>query len=114
MAPPTPLAIATSSTRRLVKEEASYHKELQSQEARLAKLEADKDEDENAEYQLKQERRAIEETRAVFPPLRIRITDALHKLEDLLEGAQGNGVGEEEVRAAKETIQQAKDALSQK
>lgn len=55
MAPPTPLAIATSSVNRLVKEEASYHKELSTQEARLAKLQASTEEDENAEYQLKQE-----------------------------------------------------------
>jgi hypothetical protein len=55
MAPPSQLAIATSSVQRLVKEEASYHKELAQQEARLEKLLASKDEDENAEYQLKQE-----------------------------------------------------------
>jgi len=55
MAPPTQLSIATSSVQRLVKEEASYYKELQQQEARLVKTQAAKDEDENAEYQLKQE-----------------------------------------------------------
>ncbi len=55
MAPPTQITIATSSLQRLVKEEASYHKELKHQEARLEKLLASKDEDENAEYQLKQE-----------------------------------------------------------
>jgi tubulin-specific chaperone A len=55
MAPPSQLAIVTSSVQRLVKEEASYHKELKSQESRLEKLANNKDEDENAEYQLKQE-----------------------------------------------------------
>ena len=55
MAPPSQLAIATSSVQRLVKEEASYHKELKAQEACVEKLLASKDEDENAEYQLKQE-----------------------------------------------------------
>ena len=55
MPPPSPIAIATSSLHRLVKEEASYHKELKNQEARLEKLLASKDEDENAEYSLKQE-----------------------------------------------------------
>jgi len=55
MAPPTPLAIATSSLQRLVKEELSYEKELQGQEARLEKILATKDEDENAEYKLNQE-----------------------------------------------------------
>jgi tubulin-specific chaperone A len=59
MAPPSPLAIATSSLLRLIKEEASYHKELQQQEARIRKLETqDKslDEDEgNVEFLLRQE-----------------------------------------------------------
>jgi hypothetical protein len=55
MAPPSQLAIATGSVQRLVKEESSYYKELTQQETRLAKLLASKDEDENAEFQLKQE-----------------------------------------------------------
>lgn len=55
MAPPSQIAIATSSLQRLVKEEGSYHKELKQQETRLEKLVASKDEDENAEFQLKQE-----------------------------------------------------------
>lgn len=38
-----------------MKEEASYHKELKGQEARLEKLLTSKSEDENAEYQIKQE-----------------------------------------------------------
>lgn len=55
MAPPSQLSIAASSVQRLIKEEASYYKELRQQEARLATAEAAKDEDENAEYQLRQE-----------------------------------------------------------
>lgn len=55
MAPPSQLAIATSAVQRLVKEEVSYHKELTQQEARLEKIIASNDEDENAEFQLKQE-----------------------------------------------------------
>jgi len=54
MAPPSKLAIATSAVSRLVKEEASYHKEIEYQKARIKKLEAGS-EDENAEFQLKQE-----------------------------------------------------------
>ena len=57
MAPPSKLAVATSSVLRLVKEEASYHKEMAQQEARIKKLE-EGSEDENAEYQLKQEVRS--------------------------------------------------------
>jgi len=55
MAPPSQIAIATSSVTRLVKEEASYHKELVNQESRLKKLIENEDGDENKEYQIKQE-----------------------------------------------------------
>jgi hypothetical protein len=60
MAPPTPLTIATASVQRLVKEEASYHRELQQQEQRIRHLEAKQtpageDDDGNQEYILKQE-----------------------------------------------------------
>jgi tubulin-specific chaperone A len=54
MAPPSKLAIATGVVTRLVKEEASYHKEMQQQEARIKKAEANEG-DENGEYTLKQE-----------------------------------------------------------
>ncbi|EKD20649.1 uncharacterized protein L3040_006373 [Drepanopeziza brunnea f. sp. 'multigermtubi'] len=109
MAPPSQLAIATSALQRLVKEEVSYEKELKGQETRLEKILATKDEDENAEYKLKQERAAIEETKAVFPPLRERISDALKKLEDQVETAQSSGASEEEIVKAKEVIKSAKD-----
>src|SRR4051794_353200 len=55
MAPPSQLAIATSSVQRLVKEEASYEKELVQQRARVEKLVASTEDDGNREYQLKQE-----------------------------------------------------------
>ncbi|KAG4434306.1 hypothetical protein IFR05_010219 [Cadophora sp. M221] len=110
MAPPTPLAIATSSLQRLVKEEISYEKELEGQEARLEKILATKDQDENAEYQLKQERAAIQETKNVFPPLRERIKDALQRLEDQVEDGESNGADEGEITKAKEVIESAKEA----
>jgi hypothetical protein len=56
MPAPSPLAIATSSVHRLVKEEVSYHKELAKQESRLVQTEANlASGDENAEFQLNQE-----------------------------------------------------------
>ena len=58
MPAPTPLDVATKSLHRLVKEEASYHKELDGQKARVEKIEAEIKAgtgDENAEYVLKQE-----------------------------------------------------------
>lgn len=54
MPPPSKLAVATGSVTRLVKEEASYHKELIQQEERIKKLEASEG-DENKEYTLRQE-----------------------------------------------------------
>ena len=132
MPAPSPLAIATSSVQRLIKEEASYHKELKLQEARLEKLQARTEEDENREYSLKQEvsssywtpnlssmivnksqRTAIEETKAVFPPLRQRIEDALAKLQERLE-ADGGRTSEEESTKAKQIIEEAQKIVKSK
>ena len=55
MFPPSQLSITTSSVLRLVKEEASYHKELEQQQTRIKELEEEEEGDENAEFQLKQE-----------------------------------------------------------
>jgi tubulin-specific chaperone A len=63
MAPATPLAIATSSVQRLVKEEASYHRELEEQTKRIAKLESEagtEDAEGNREFLIKQEASRIE------------------------------------------------------
>lgn len=62
MPAPTPLDVATQSVQRLVKEEASYHKELDGQKVRVAKIESEISAgtgDENAGYVLKQEVRPI-------------------------------------------------------
>lgn len=101
MAPPSQLAIATSAVNRLVKEEASYHKELEQQQARIEKLKQASSDEENAEWNLKQEvvmsgslqlgvhadkvqNRALEETKAMFPQLRTSIQESLAKLEQQL------------------------------
>jgi hypothetical protein len=58
MPSPTPLAVATASIQRLVKEESFYHKELEGQKTRVANLEqtiAAGTDDKNAEYVLRQE-----------------------------------------------------------
>lgn len=60
MPPPSALAISTSSVRRLLKEEASYHKELVDQESSVRGLEekirnGQAGEDGNDEYMLKQQ-----------------------------------------------------------
>lgn len=107
MAPPSQLSIAASSLMRLVKEEVSYHKELQQQQSRIQKLEEGGDDaDGNAEYTLRQEKKAAEETRRIFPPLRERIKEALEKVEMQLEATQQSGSESnvDEVTKAKEAI----------
>ena len=47
---------------------------------------------------------AVEQTKAVFKPLRERITAAVAKLEDQVAGAEGS----EEVEKAKTVLDQAK------
>ena len=111
MPPPSPLAISTASVQRLLKEEATYRTELASQETRLKKLERDDgDEDGNREWTLRQEvssfhflhllmsffflfflcvadvwqKQAIQETKAVFGPLREKILGAVEGLEGVL------------------------------
>ena len=61
MPAPSPLAIASGSVQRLLKEEASYHKELAQQEAQVKALEerikasGSASEDGNDEFMLKQQ-----------------------------------------------------------
>ncbi|KAB2580034.1 Tubulin binding cofactor A [Lasiodiplodia theobromae] len=109
MAPPSKLAVATSSVNRLVKEETSYHKELEQQQARIKKLEETPG-DENAEYMLKQERQALEETKNVLPAVHQKIKDALEKLNDELEANHG-AAPTEEVTKAKEAVAAALTAI---
>ncbi|KEQ73240.1 putative tubulin-specific chaperone Rbl2 [Aureobasidium namibiae CBS 147.97] len=128
MAPPSQLAIATSAVNRLVKEEASYHKELEQQQARIEKLKQASSDEENAEWNLKQEvrgsnqslsgqnidnvqNRALDETKAMFPQLRNRIQESLAKLEHQLE--QGEQNSPEETSKAKEAVASAKNAINE-
>lgn len=108
MPPPSKLAVATSSLNRLVKEEASYYKEMEQQQVRIKKLEAGS-EDENAEYLLRQEKQGLEETKTVLPTVRTKISAALEKLEEQLESVE-DADGEESTKA-KEAIEKAKAAL---
>ncbi|KAF4968501.1 hypothetical protein FZEAL_10387 [Fusarium zealandicum] len=109
MPPPSQLAIATGSVNRLLKEEASYHKELEQQEAEVKGLK-DKiasgggDADGNATFMLKQQ------TKAVFEPLRQKIAAAVEKLEEQIAVTEGTGAQEQELQQAKEALAKAKAA----
>ncbi|OJJ85002.1 putative tubulin-specific chaperone Rbl2 [Aspergillus glaucus CBS 516.65] len=112
MAPRSQLEIFTSSVQRLVKEEASYHSEIKQQTERIKKLEAQDEGDENREYLLNQERRALEESKNVLPSLKTKIEDTVAMLESLLieEGKRGSESNVEHITAAKEAVAKAKIA----
>ncbi|KAI4149866.1 MAG: hypothetical protein LQ340_004392 [Diploschistes diacapsis] len=107
--PPSQVSIAVSSLNRLVKEEKSYHKELEQQQARVTKLEQSQG-DENSEYMIKQERRGIDETKKLFPELRSKIKAGIINLEQQLENDKESGgdVNTEDITKAKEAISEAK------
>ncbi|EGD95131.1 tubulin-specific chaperone Rbl2 [Trichophyton tonsurans CBS 112818] len=136
MAPSTPLSIATGAVQRLVKEEASYQREKKDQEQRLEKLSKETSDDENREYMLNQEvgpplsvyssglgvftygansfqRKALEETEKLLPQLKMKINEAVAKLERLLaeEGQKGVESDVAQITAAKEAISNAKTAI---
>ncbi|KAI8635499.1 putative tubulin-specific chaperone Rbl2 [Xylariaceae sp. FL1651] len=109
MPAPSPLAIATQSVQRLVKEDSYYRKELAQQSERVKKLEAELNTssasaDGNAEFMLKQEQKAIGETRAVFVPLRERIAEAVQRLEEQIATAESEGGSADELTKAKEAL----------
>ncbi|KAH9902122.1 tubulin binding cofactor A [Xylariomycetidae sp. FL2044] len=114
MPAPSPLAIATSAVQRLVKEEKSYEKELAQQGERVSKLEAQiKDGSapagSNAEYMLKQEQKAMDETKAVFLPLGERIEQAVQRLEEQIATAESEnegkgGTADDELEKAREVL----------
>ncbi|KAL4863743.1 hypothetical protein BDV12DRAFT_189469 [Aspergillus spectabilis] len=113
MAPRSQLEIATASVQRLIKEEASYRRELEQQKGRIQKLEAqDPSEDENREYLLRQERLALEETERIFPTLKQKIEETIAKLSSLLveEGKKGAESNVEQINAAKDAIAKARTA----
>ena len=111
MPPPTPLQIATSSLIRLRRELSTYHTELSTQQAHLSRAIARQktassssatngasvaDDDQpagNLEYEIKQEERAIEETRRMFGPLEEKIREARGRLEGLVVSFLGASVG---------------------
>ncbi|ETS87297.1 hypothetical protein PFICI_01125 [Pestalotiopsis fici W106-1] len=112
MPAPSPLKIATQAVSRLVTEEKYYQKELSSQNARIEKLDADikngSDTDSNAEFMLKQEQKAMEETKAVFGPLKQRIFEATQRLEEQIATAEGaQDANQDELTKAKEVLASA-------
>ncbi|KAI0523717.1 tubulin binding cofactor A [Xylaria bambusicola] len=114
MPAPSPLVIATQSVQRLVKEDSYYRKELAQQTERVKKIEAElkaspDSADGNAAFILKQEQKAVEETRAVFVPLRERIVEAMQRLEERIATAESEGAAADEIAKANEAMQLGRD-----
>ncbi|KAI0974344.1 tubulin binding cofactor A [Xylaria arbuscula] len=111
MPAPSPLVIATQSVQRLVKEDSYYRKELAQQTERVKKIEADSKDsaDGNAAFILKQEQKAVEETRAVFVPLRERIVEAIQQLEEQIATAESEGAAADEITKANEALKLGRD-----
>ncbi|KAL2058998.1 hypothetical protein ABVK25_000290 [Lepraria finkii] len=111
MAPPSQLSIATSSIDRLLKEESSYRLELAHQQNHLEKLQFGgpggvEDVPGNSEFLVKQQKQAIEETKAVFGPLRERIAAAVETLGTTLKS--GAPMDDKQVAAANDAMGRAK------
>ncbi|KAF8437449.1 tubulin binding cofactor A [Terfezia claveryi] len=102
MPPPSALGIKTSSVVRLIKEESSYHKELAFAKKSLDKMLAGEEPD---EYELRQQRKVVEETKAMIPEVRTRLETALEALKLQLE----QNTPESEPAQCKEKAQKAID-----
>ncbi|KAL8404225.1 hypothetical protein RB594_009182 [Gaeumannomyces avenae] len=116
MPAPSPLAIASQSVSRLVKEEAYYRKELEGQNKKVeeerAKLSADATYNDN--FMLKQLETGARETEAVFGPLLIKVEDAVAKLEEQMAISESDGgAPDAELQKAREALAAGK-ALQQK
>ena len=82
MPPPSPLTIRLNTVVRLIKEEASYHRELVEARAALAKLEAagaDAD-----EYAIRQQKTVVKQTEVMPEQVRARLARAIEELEAAL------------------------------
>ncbi|KAI1909203.1 tubulin folding cofactor A [Ophidiomyces ophidiicola] len=114
-----PISLATLSLRRLVAEEASYHKELEQQKTSIEKKEQglknikESPEDEgNAQWMLNQERTAFEETKKVMVRMEEVARNAMEKLEGLLRAVKNeDDVPESIIKEASEEIEKAKLAI---
>jgi len=99
--------------RRLLKEDASYYQELADQEAQVKALEekiknGQASTDGNDEFMLKQQKLVVEQTKAVFGPLKQRIEGAIAKLEEQIAEGESSGASAEELEQAKEVLAQSK------
>ena len=117
MPAPSDLTITTKAVQRLVKEETYYRAELVKQEERVRKLQAEVDAGgpdlvSNAEFVLRQESKAAEETRGVFGPLAERTAEAVRRLEEQIAmDESGPNTDLKELSTAREALALGKKTL---
>ncbi|TLS25912.1 hypothetical protein PpBr36_07665 [Pyricularia pennisetigena] len=108
---PSQLSIATGSVSRLVKEERYYRKELTQQKEKLAqeKQSLGPDAGYNDNFMIKQMETAIQETERVFEPLRVKIDEAVRKLEEQIALSESKEhTPAEDLKKANEALESAK------
>ncbi|PWN90189.1 tubulin binding cofactor A [Acaromyces ingoldii] len=98
------LTIKTGVVKRLVKEEKSYVKEAQEQEARVAKTEADGKE----EWEVKKQKEVLQDCLQMIPDCKKRLEAAVADLQNILEGLEGDIAESDEAKAARDAIESSK------
>lgn len=103
------IKIKTGVVKRLTKEIDYYEKEAQKEEARHTKMEADGAD----EYQLRKQREVIQESKVMGPETKSRLKKAHEELQKMLE-AEADLIETEEYKEAKNQLQEADKALTEK
>ncbi|UZJ51274.1 hypothetical protein CBS101457_000594 [Exobasidium rhododendri] len=97
------LTIKTGVVKRLTKEEKSYVKESEDQEARVARYESEgKD-----EWEVKKQREVLQDCRQMIPDCRKRLQIAAEDLQSIVDNLVDEAADSDEARAAKEALQLA-------
>ncbi|KAI5801719.1 tubulin binding cofactor A [Peziza echinospora] len=109
MPPPSALAIKTGAVARLVKEENSYHREIASSKKSLDALLAQESPD---VYEVRQQKKVVEETIVMIPAIRKRLEAALEGLELQIEKS-GDTEPEGTREKAKQALEDGKALLAQ-
>ncbi|OLL25864.1 Tubulin-specific chaperone A [Neolecta irregularis DAH-3] len=102
------LTIKTGVLKRLIKEEASYWKEVEREKRRLEKVRADAEED--LEIRLRKQNEVIEDTRQMIPHVHKRLLKSLQDLEDLVATEDPEYEGSAEIEEARKWIEEGRKA----
>ncbi|RPA82807.1 tubulin binding cofactor A [Ascobolus immersus RN42] len=110
MPPPSPLNIRLNTVLRLIKEEASYHRELVKARADLEKLQAPGSDAD--EYAIRQQQTVVKETEVMPEQVRGKLERAIEELETALNSASEQETDETKEKA-KKAVQDGRDVIKQ-